>query len=53
MRRLHGPRIAFHDDLLEKFYGLERYYDVNDRKELIGHLSIGLAPIPPAEYFAA
>ncbi len=34
----------FIDDLLEKFYGLERYYDVNDRKELIGHLSIGLAP---------
>ena len=35
---------AFIDDMLEKHYGLERYYNVKDRTELIGHLGIGLAP---------
>jgi DNA polymerase II large subunit len=32
------------DDLLERFYGLKRYYNVEKRKDLIGHLAIGLAP---------
>ena len=35
---------AFIDDLLEKFYGLPRYYNVNTEAELVGHLVIGLAP---------
>jgi DNA polymerase II large subunit len=35
---------AFIDDLLEKFYGLPRYYNVSSEEELIGHLVIGLAP---------
>lgn len=35
---------AFIDDLLEKFYGLPRYYGVASEVELIGHLVIGLAP---------
>ena len=32
------------DDLLERFYGLKPYYKVEKRKDLIGHLAIGLAP---------
>ena len=32
------------DDELEKIYGLERYYRVDDRAQLIGHLTFGLAP---------
>ena len=32
------------DDLLEKFYGLERYYNISKREELVGHLVLGLAP---------
>jgi DNA polymerase II large subunit len=32
------------DDELEKFYGLERYYKVKERNDLIGHLTFGLAP---------
>jgi DNA polymerase II large subunit len=35
---------AFIDDLLEKFYGLPRYYNVNSEEGLVGHLVIGLAP---------
>ena len=35
---------AFIDDLLVKFYGLEPFYKVNNKKDLIGHLVIGLAP---------
>ncbi|BAI63005.1 family D DNA polymerase large subunit [Methanocella paludicola SANAE] len=35
---------GFIDDLLEKFYGLPRYYNVSSEEELIGHLVIGLAP---------
>lgn len=34
----------FIDDLLEKFYGLERFYRATDEDDLIGHLVIGLAP---------
>jgi len=35
---------SFVDDLLENFYGLERFYNVKKRDDLIGHLIIGLAP---------
>jgi DNA polymerase II large subunit len=34
----------FVDDLLEKFYGLDRFYRVNKLEELIGELVIGLSP---------
>jgi DNA polymerase II large subunit len=34
----------FIDDLLEKHYGLERFYNANARGDLIGQLTIGLAP---------
>ncbi len=34
----------FLDDELEEFYGLDRFYNVNDRKDLIGHMTFGLAP---------
>ncbi|MCL2147953.1 MAG: DNA polymerase II large subunit [Methanomassiliicoccaceae archaeon] len=34
----------FLDDELEKLYGLDRYYRVDDRHGLIGHLTFGLAP---------
>lgn len=38
-------RVAkFVDDLLEKFYGLPRFYNVEKMEDLIGHLVIGLAP---------
>ncbi|MFB6203058.1 MAG: DNA polymerase II large subunit [Candidatus Nanohaloarchaea archaeon] len=32
------------DDLLEDFYGLEPYYDVEEKEDLVGELVIGLAP---------
>jgi len=34
----------FVDDLLVKFYGLERFYKCRKRQDLTGHLVIGLAP---------
>ena len=34
----------FIDELLEKFYNLPSYYNINKKEELIGHLVIGLAP---------
>ena len=34
----------FLDDELEKLYGLDRYYKVESREDLIGHLTFGLAP---------
>ncbi len=34
----------FIDDLLEKFYGVERFYNAEKVDDLIGHLIIGLAP---------
>ena len=34
----------FVDDLLERYYGMERYYNVKDKYDLIGHLIAGLAP---------
>jgi len=38
-------RVAnFIDDLLEQFYGLEPYYDVEEKQDLVGSLVIGLAP---------
>jgi len=35
---------AFIDDLLEKYYGLNRFYNLKNVDELIGHIIIGLAP---------
>lgn len=35
---------GFVDDELEKLYKLKRYYNVADRKGLIGHIAFGLAP---------
>ena len=38
-------RVAkFIDDILEKHYGMERFYNAVRRKDLLGHLAIGLAP---------
>ncbi|ACS90639.1 MULTISPECIES: DNA-directed DNA polymerase II large subunit [Thermococcus] len=34
----------FVDDLLDKVYGLPRFYNVEKMEDLIGHLVIGLAP---------
>jgi len=34
----------FIDDLLEKFYGLPRFYNAEKMEDLVGHLVIGLAP---------
>jgi DNA polymerase II large subunit len=34
----------FIDDLLENFYKLDKLYNINEKKDLIGHLVIGLAP---------
>ncbi|MBS7628020.1 DNA polymerase II large subunit, partial [Candidatus Bathyarchaeota archaeon] len=35
---------AFIDDLLERFYGIPRFYNAKDPMDLIGHLVLGLAP---------
>ena len=32
------------DDLLKQFYGLDSYYDVEEKEDLVGQLVIGLAP---------
>ena len=38
-------RIAnFIDDVLEKFYGLEKFYNLKSKEDLVGHLIISLAP---------
>ena len=34
----------FVDDLLKKFYGLERFYNIKKLENLTGHLTVGLAP---------
>ena len=34
----------FIDDLLEKFYGLQPFYSIRDRRDLVGHIILGLAP---------
>jgi len=38
----------FVDDLLAQYYGLEPFYDLDDREELVGELVFGMAPPPPA-----
>jgi DNA polymerase II large subunit len=35
---------AFVDDLLEQYYGLERFYEFDDRDDLVGELVFGMAP---------
>lgn len=38
-------RVAdFLDEILVKLYGMKPYYALNDRKDLIGQLAVGLAP---------
>jgi len=34
----------FVDDLLENFYEEDRFYNIKEKKELLGHLVVGLAP---------
>jgi DNA polymerase II large subunit len=34
----------FVDDLLVKFYGMERFYNIKKLQDLTGHLTVGLAP---------
>ena len=34
----------FVDDLLENYYGLDPYYEVEERQELVGELVFGMAP---------
>jgi DNA polymerase II large subunit len=34
----------FIDDLLTKFYGLEKFYKIKKLRDLTGHLTVGLAP---------
>ena len=34
----------FVDDLLESFYGLEPFYELEDRQDLVGELVFGMAP---------
>jgi DNA polymerase II large subunit len=34
----------FIDDLLEQYYGLESYYEFEDRQDLVGELVFGMAP---------
>ncbi len=34
----------FIDDELERYYGMERFYNVKEKSDLIGHLVAGLAP---------
>ncbi|WP_226482265.1 DNA polymerase II large subunit [Natrinema amylolyticum] len=34
----------FIDDLLEQYYGLERFYEFDDRQDLVGELVFGMAP---------
>jgi DNA polymerase II large subunit len=41
----HMMRTAdFVDDLLEQYYGLERYYEIETRDDLVGELVFGMAP---------
>ena len=35
---------AFVDDLLESYYGLDSFYDFDDRDDLVGELVFGMAP---------
>ena len=41
----HMMRTAdFVDDLLEQYYGMERFYEIDERDELVGELVFGMAP---------
>ena len=41
----HMMRTAdFVDDLLERFYGLDPFYEVEEREDLVGELVFGMAP---------
>jgi DNA polymerase II large subunit len=41
----HMMRTAdFVDDLLEQYYGMERFYEIDEREELVGELVFGMAP---------
>jgi len=35
---------AFVDDLLEQYYGVDRFYDFDERDDLVGELVFGMAP---------
>ncbi len=38
-------RVAtFVDDLLARFYGIQPFYDLDEPRDLVGHLAVGLAP---------
>ncbi|MFW9781911.1 MAG: DNA polymerase II large subunit [Candidatus Heimdallarchaeota archaeon] len=34
----------FLDDELELFYGMNRFYNIKNREDLVGHIAVGLAP---------
>jgi len=34
----------FIDDLLEKFYGLDKFYNLKVKEDLVGHMVVGLSP---------
>lgn len=34
----------FLDELLEKFYGLKRFYNIKSREDLVGHLGVTISP---------
>ncbi|MCL2157120.1 MAG: DNA polymerase II large subunit, partial [Methanobrevibacter sp.] len=34
----------FMDDLLDKFYSMDKFYNIRKKEDLIGHLIVGLAP---------
>ena len=41
----HLVKVAnFIDDMLERFYGMDRYYNAQTEKDMIGQMGIGLAP---------
>jgi DNA polymerase II large subunit len=41
----------FIDDLLENFYDMEPYYQVQTKEDLVGHLAVGLAPHTSAVFW--
>ncbi|MDR2967024.1 MAG: DNA polymerase II large subunit [Methanobacteriaceae archaeon] len=34
----------FMDDLLDKFYSMDKFYNIGKKEDLVGHLIVGLAP---------
>ncbi len=48
--QLPSATANFIDDELERYYGMERFYNVKDKSDLIGHLVSGLAPTHLQEY---